>query len=428
MFRNYGKIWVAFLLIGVVGSTDRGLYAGGLVDQDLGGWNQWRGADRTGWALGGAWPSDLSENSLNERWRTDRLGESYSGPISDGEKVFTTLSKDGFESVVAYDLQSGEETWRTSWEGEMKVPFFAAKNGSWIRSTPAFSDGRLFVGGMKDHLVCLDAVSGKRLWEINFPQDLQTPSPDFGFVSSPMVHKGHVYVQAGAGFCKVDAKTGNIVWRALVDKGGMYGSAFSSPVVAEFGGVEQVLVQTRNELVGVSTDFGGALWKKPIKAFRGMNILTPLVVENAIFTSSYGGGSLRVEIAQADGAWDASEEWSNRAQAYMCSPVAIDGAVYLHMRNQRFASYDLESGEENWVSDRGFGKYMSLIAKGNQVLALDERGSLFLFEVSPEKLSFVDERKVSEESCWAHLALIKDKLLIRSLNHLMAFDIGPSTL
>ena len=32
----------------------------------------------------------------------------------------------------------------------MTVPFFAKANGDWIRSTPAYDDGRLYVAGMKD--------------------------------------------------------------------------------------------------------------------------------------------------------------------------------------------------------------------------------------------------------------------------------------
>ena len=42
----------------------------------------------------------------------------------------------------AYDRKTGEKVWETRWDGAMKVPFFAAKNGSWIRSTPAGSRRR----------------------------------------------------------------------------------------------------------------------------------------------------------------------------------------------------------------------------------------------------------------------------------------------
>ena len=80
----------------------------------------------------------------------------------------------------------------------MKVPFFAARNGSWIRSTPAVANGKVFVGGMRDHFLCLDAKTGEMVWEIDFPKKYGTALPDFGFASSPMTDDKHVYVQAGA--------------------------------------------------------------------------------------------------------------------------------------------------------------------------------------------------------------------------------------
>ena len=61
----------------------------------------------------------------------------------------------------------------------------------------------------------------------------------------------HVYVQAGASFLKLSKRTGETVWRTLVDQGGTFGSAFSSPVFATIKGKRQLLVQTRANLAGV---------------------------------------------------------------------------------------------------------------------------------------------------------------------------------
>src|SRR6185369_8092553 len=104
----------------------------------------------------------------------------------------------------------------------------------------------------------------------------------------------------GGGFVKLIKKTGEVVWRTLEDGGGMYGSAFSSPILATIHGVTQILVQTRQNLAGVDPETGKVLWSHPVKADRGMNILTPTVVGNRVFTSSYGGGSVLFEIQQSN--------------------------------------------------------------------------------------------------------------------------------
>ena len=300
-------------------------------------WSQWRGPSRDGSvATSTPWPSSLSENGLVEQWRVE-LGPSYSGPIVSESLVFTTETRDKkFEFVSAYDRKSGEKKWETSWEGSMTVPFFAASNGSWIRSTPAFDGENLYVAGMKDLLVCLDAKNGSIRWQVNFMEKLGSPLPQFGFVCSPLVVKNHVYVQAGAGFCKLKKDSGEIVWRTLVDGGGMYGSAFSSPIMTNLSGKRQLLVQTREELTGVDPEDGSVLWKQKIPSFRGMNILTPTIVDNKIFTSSYRNNSYLFEIAPNQESNVPKQLWTNRAAGYMSSPVVINGYIYMHLQNQRF--------------------------------------------------------------------------------------------
>ena len=126
-------------------------------------WPQWRGPDRDGQVSGPAWPDKLDTNHLRQVWRVE-LGPSYSGPIVGADRVFTTESKDKrFEVVTALERSTGKELWRAQWEGAMSVPFFAKSNGDWVRSTPALDGDRLYVAGMRDVLVCLDARDGKEV-------------------------------------------------------------------------------------------------------------------------------------------------------------------------------------------------------------------------------------------------------------------------
>ena len=384
-------------------------------------WTQWRGPNRDGVVTGKIWPTDLKATHLAPKWRIE-LGSSYSGPIMDGDAIYVTESSEDNEVVRALDRTNGKEKWRHTWAGKMRVPFFAAKNGSWIRSTPALANGKLFVAGMRDHLLCIDIKTGKRLWEINFPKELKTPVPSFGCVCSPMVDDKYVYMQAGAAFCKIEQDTGKMVWQSMKDKGGMYGSAFSSPVFATLDGKDQILVQSRTELAGVDVDSGGILWRQPVKAFRGMNILTPLPYKNGVYTSAYGGRSHFFDIKHNQKTWKATEQWENKGQAYMCSPILFEDHVYLHLRNQRFACYNLKTGKEAWVSDERFGKYMSLVRQGSKILGLDQNGMLYLINATPEKLVILDSRKISNQETWAHLAVSGGQVAVRELKAIALYD------
>jgi len=346
------------------------------------------------------------------------LGPSYSGPLLTEELVIITETRDAAaERVLAYDRATGEKRWQVSWDGAMTVPFFAASNGSWIRATPCLDEGRLYVAGMRDLLVCLDAATGEELWKVDFVQAFDSPLPAFGFVSSPLVIGEHVYVQAGSGFVKLNKVTGEVAWRTLDDAGGMNGSAFSSPFVATLNGVEQILVQGRENLAGVDPADGTVLWQTPVEAFRGMNIVTPTVIDGRVFTTSYGGGSFLFSVASGETEKPVDVVWRNKVQGYMSTPIIIDGHAYVHLRNQRFACINLTTGKEAWIT-KPFGKYWSMVAQGDRILALDETGDLRLIKATPDAFTLVGEAKVSDLESWAHLAIAGDQIAIRDLDRI----------
>lgn len=386
-------------------------------------WPQWRGPTRDGVFTGPAWPDRLSDTSLMKVWRADDLGPSYSGPVVSADSVFTTATVDKkVEVVTAFDRATGRERWRTKWEGSLTVPFFAARNGSWVRATPALDGGTLYVAGMRDVLVALDAATGKERWRTDFVKEYGTAPPDFGFVCSPLVGPDGVYVQAGGGLAKVDKATGKVLWRALTDGGGMMGSAFSSPVFAKLDGREQLLVQTRTKLAGVDPTDGRVLWSRMVPAFRGMNILTPQPVgPDGVFTSTYEGATQVFRVkAGADG-FAARDGWSVKYEGHMTSPVVVKDHAYLVGRDRRLACFDLAAGKEAWRSEERFGDYWSLIANGDRLLGLDNRGTLFLVRANPREFELLGSTKVATSETWAHLAAAGGELFVRDLTGLTVY-------
>lgn len=382
-------------------------------------WPQWRGPARDSQvADAAAWPADLQ--GLKRAWRVE-LGPSYSGPIVWGDRVFVTETVDQKDEVVrALDRRSGREVWQLRWKGALSVPFFAKKNGDWIRATPACDGESLYVAGMRDVLVCINVENGAERWRVDFPARLDTPVPSFGFVCSPLVIGEHVYVQAGGGFAKLNKRTGALVWRTLIDGGGM-DSAFSSPVAATIHGVPQLVVQMREKLAGVAPETGDVLWSQVVPSFRGMNILTPTVFEGGVFTSSYKNRTFFYKIEKADAAWRVHEAWTTRAQGYMSSPVVIADHAYLHLGNGRLCCIDLKAGAEKWRTTP-FGEYWSMVANRDRILALDQRGELLLIAASPEKFELLDRKEVADCESWAHLAVSRNQVFVRDLKGLSVFE------
>lgn len=391
----------------------------GVQAQSESNWPQWRGPTRDGLAPAApVWPDSLS--GLSPSWQVE-MGPGYSGPIVHGDRVFSAeTEKEEREIVRALDRKTGRELWRASWPGAMNVPFFARSNGDWIRSTPACDGESLYVAGIRDVLVCLNASTGEQRWRVDFSEKMSVPLPAFGFVCSPLVIGDAVYVQAGGGFAKIDKKTGDILWHVLSD-GGAINSAFSSPIEATIGGVRQILVQMREELAGVDPETGIVLWRQTVPAYRGMNILTPTVHGDGILTSTHKNKTFFYRIASQGGSLSAEQAWTLPGQGYMSSPVLVDGHAYLHLGNGRLSCIDLAEGKETWRS-KSFGSYWSLIAQGRKILALDEEGELLLVEADPKEFRLLDRKKISKEETWGHVAVAGGQVFVRELNALSAFD------
>lgn len=385
-------------------------------------WNQWRGPERTAvLPATTAFPEKLSgSDGLTLAWES-KFGPSYSGPvISDGILITTETVDAKFERVSALDAVTGQLLWTAQWEGAISVPFFAKSNGDWIRATPAIADGKVYVAGIRDVLVCLDLKTGEQIWKCDFVERFKTAVPAFGFASSPLVDEGYVYVQAGGALCKLDAGTGETVWRTLGGEDGM-DSAFSSPVIETVCGIRQLVVQTRTDLCGVDLESGKVIWNQPIEAFRGMNILTPTILGDKIFTSAYGGRANLWQIQRNDsGDFTITEVWDEKHQAYMSSPVLIGEFLYVHLRNKRFTCLNLLDGQETWVTNP-MSDYWSMVAVGENILSLASDGTLRLIQASPAEYKELDSIKTSDDSSWAHLAIEGRYVYIRHLGGIKAY-------
>ena len=157
-----------------------------------------------------------------------------------------------------------------------------------------------------------------------------------------------------------------------------------------------------------------------VEAFRGMNIVTPTVHDGRVFTTSYGGGSFLFAVDAANTQKPVEQVWRNKIQGYMSTPIVIGGHAYVHLRNQRFACLDLATGKEAWIT-KPFGRYWSMVAQGDRILALDETGEVRLIRATPERFELLGEAKVATEESWAHLAIEGQELYVRDLEGLSAY-------
>jgi len=373
---------------------------------------------------GAAWPESLQSPLLVEAWRRE-LPPSFSGPIVSADTVYVTFTRnEQTEGVLALDREEGTERWQTEWPGTMQVAALGTSMGSWIRATPAHDGQHMFVAGMPDLLVCLDAQSGQLQWRADFHARYGTPLPELGFVSSPLVVDEGVYVQAADSFIRVDKRTGESVWRCLERKDVGQGS-YSSPDFAVIAGQPQLLVANIPSIAGVDPATGTVLWQRELDSYDQGCILAPIAFDNGIFTSTRASRTGFYPLTVQDGRFTISDGWKSKLVVYMSSPIVADNHAYLHLKNGRFACIDLRTGAEQWISDRTFGTYCSMICRGDRILALTNDGLLLLLQATPTAFTLLDSRTVSSEETWGHLALAGQMLYVRAKSSLIAYRWQP---
>ena len=378
-------------------------------------WNQWRGPDRDG-----VWPRDLpkSLSAVELVWQTP-LQPSYSGPVTDGKLVYTTETVDeSFERMTAYDLTTGDMAWTVRWDGAITVPPYAMANGSWIKSTPTLAEDSLVVLGMRDEVVCLEPATGDIRWQADLAERFDARRPPFGGVCSPLIDDGSVYVMAGGATVKLSLADGSTIWKTLADEG-EDDDALSSPIIETIAGERQLVVQTRTRLCGVDLKDGSLRWSKRIEAYRNMNILTPTVFGNRVFTAAQRGQSQCFAVTNEEGRWSCEEVWNQKTQAYMSSPVADGKTIFMHASSERLTALDAATGRILWTG-RPMGKYQSLIRNDEIILILNNEGELVSVEPNRDALTIVDTKKVADDS-WAYLGVFDGGLLVRDLKALKVY-------
>ena len=120
----------------------------------------------------------------------------------------------GWQKIVSMDQYTGDIFWEWIKEGI-------------LFSSPALSEGRVYLYSFDGMVRCLSFLNGEELWEtsISDPRDLDLGG--FRLWPSPAVADGKVYIGSVQGiFYCLDALTGEVLWKYETD-----GPIFSTPAV-----------------------------------------------------------------------------------------------------------------------------------------------------------------------------------------------------
>ncbi len=351
-------------------------------------WPQWLGPARNGVTSEIVAPWTTPPEVV---WRYP-AGNGYSSPIvADGIVYFhaAVAGKDA-EQVDALDAKTGKSVWSDSYP---RGPYRSVL-GVGPRTTPTYSDGKLFTYGITGVLSCYDAKAGKRLWQTNPYETFKASMPRYGVCSSPVVVEGRVIVLAGGSGSAVvayDIATGEPAWKGLDEP-----ASSASPIIVTRGEKEQtrtdVVVQTTLRVLGLSPQDGSVRWEHPM-VFQPAGVSpTPLLVGNTLICTTKDTGTMALELPRGDSPALRSPWWKHDLTSYFTTGSAGPMGSVLVVTNQLqplprtdLRCLDLSNGDELWKRE-GIGYYhVGVITTGDgKLLLLDDGGNLILAESTRE--------------------------------------------
>jgi len=380
-------------------------------------WPQWLGPDRNGSSPETGLLTDWPKEGPKLLWKAPG-GDGYSSIAVAGGRAFTLVQRGGDELVIALDAKSGKELW-TARSG----PAYENKFGNGPRSTPAIDGNLVYVQSVNGPLMCLEADSGKVVWQHDLLKEFGAKNIRWGLSASPLV-EGDLVVAVpgarGAGVAAFSKKDGRLAWKTGDDK-----AAYASPVAVSVGGRRQVIFFNAAGLLAVAPETGAELWRIPWTTEFDCNIATPLVIGDRLFISS--GEDNGLYQLSAGGApepvWESKGKKSVMINYWATSVVHkgyLFGLAGEFDKRISLNCVDLKTGKLMW-SEPNMGKAAITLAAGH-LLVVTKKGDLVLAPATPEEYREKARLPLLGETRTA-ATVANGRLYLRDRENIFCFDI-----
>ena len=378
-------------------------------------WTEWRGPHRDGVLVTEpkSWPE-----KLNLKWKIE-VGEGHASPILVGSTIFEFTRLNNQETVQAIDLETGKVRWKQQYAATSDVDPAAAGHGPGPKSTPLYSNGKLYTFGLGGVFSCWDAETGKLVWRKDSTR-FKRLNPDFGAAMSPLTDRGMVIVHLGgreAGeLTAFDAATGAVKWTWTGDP-----PAYASPIVVELAGARQVVTQTHSNIIGVDASTGKLLWKIPFKTEYDQNIVTPVLYKDTLIFSGVDKGVFAVRLEKSGDAIVPKTVWQNKdASMYMNSPVLSADVLFgfSHLKKGQLFAFDAATGKTLWLGPPRSGDNAAVLASKSTLVWLNNEGQLTIAKADGKAYAQIRQYTVADSATWAHPLVLSDGVLVKDVKML----------
>ena len=382
-------------------------------------WPQWRGINRdgkvTGFKAPQTWPQQLIQT-----WKvTVGLGDATPALLNNKLYVFTRQGDN--ELLQCLDAATGKQLWQSAGYPAVAVSGPAASHPG-PRSSVTVADGKVVTVGVGGDIACFDASSGKLLWR---NEDYKNAVPQFFTGMSPLISSGICYAHLGgpkAGqFIAFDLSNGAVKWKVEGE-----GPAYGSPVLMTIDGSKQIVFQAQTKLVSLNPGDGKQLWEfaTPVGTGRVQNATSPVADQNRIYFTGLNNGFNALEIKKDGNSFVVNKLWTNPDLTTSYStPLLKDGFLYGLSNQSRLFCINASSGQTAWLDNTALQNFGSIVDAGSVIVALTSNSNFVVLKPDGQKYSQVALIKLTETPIYAHPILSGNRIYIKDNESLTLFTV-----
>lgn len=389
-------------------------------------WGQWGGPNRDftveSVQLNRNWPEDGPKRLWNHE-----LGDGNSAIVYDDDALYTMYRRNDDETIVALNAQNGEILWEHTQHAPL-WPKFNSGYGPGPHGTPLVVDDYVYAVGVRADLLCLNKKTGEAIWSHDLRKEFGSKPADRGYSSSAIAYKNMLILPVGGkrghGVMAFDLHDGHVIWKSQ-----NFGATFSSPIIINVDGQDQLVVFEGELVAGFTPETGKLLWKHPHRTQYNINASTPVWGEdNLLFMSSaYDAGSRILRLAQKNGKTSVKEMWfSKKMKIQHGTAVRIGDTIYGSSGDSGPAflmGANVETGKMT-AKQRGFAK-ANVLAVGDKLVVLDEDGELAIVTATPDGFDIHARAQVLTTRAWTVPTLVGTTLYLRDRKEIVALDLSP---
>lgn len=375
-------------------------------------WPGFRGPNRDGIVNGIRIETDWKASPPKELWRR-QIGPGCSSFAVNTDFLYTQEQRGDNEIVSCYHMNTGE----LAWMHRDKARFWDSHAGAGPRSTPTYSDGRLYTLGATGILNALDASDGSVMWSRNAAVDTDVKHSGWGYTSSPLVVDSVVIVAMVGKLAAYDIASGDPRWFGPDGK-----DSYSSPHLLTINAIKQVVLTSGTGATSMTPSDGTLLWEYQWEA--GSRIVQPAKTPEGdlLLSSGEGKGIRRIAVVHKAGGWTFEELWTSTQLKPNFNDFIVHKGNAYGFTGPNLTCIDINNGERKWKGRR-YGGQLILLADQDVLLILSEKGDLALAKAIPDKFTELARMEAMEGKTWNHPVLVGDVLLVRNNQEMVAYQL-----